>query len=376
MRFPILSRKRPRRAPIPGAGASPACPRRAAPGSPDKTSAAARRRSKPSSAQAAAGDFSHRRTAGSVYSGPTEWSYRRLILHYAKLCRLAGGVDAFLIGSELRGLTTLRSSAGELSRSSPRSSRSPPMCESILPGTKHLLCRRLDRIFRPSAGGRFGRRLLPSRSAVGHRPPSISSASTITCRSPTGATVPRISTSLPAIRSGDAPDYLEANIAGGEGFDWYYASGPGSRCADPHADHRRRLWQALGVPLQGSRHPGGAIRITTGRAASRAPSPPPGCRSRSRSASPSSAARRSTRAPTSPIASSIRNPPRAPCRLPRPAPATTSCSAAFSSTVLRLLERGGRAQSHLLRLWRTHGRSWPRLPLGLGCAAVPAFPRR
>ncbi len=45
-----------------------------------------------------------------VYDGPDEWCYRRFILHYAKLCKAAGGVDAFLIGSELRGLTTLRSS--------------------------------------------------------------------------------------------------------------------------------------------------------------------------------------------------------------------------------------------------------------------------
>ena len=45
------------------------------------------------------------------FSG-TEWSYRRMVLHYAKLCALAGGVDAFLIGSEQRGLTTLRSGSG------------------------------------------------------------------------------------------------------------------------------------------------------------------------------------------------------------------------------------------------------------------------
>jgi len=31
-----------------------------------------------------------------------------MILHYAHLCAAAGGVDAFLIGSELRGLTTIR----------------------------------------------------------------------------------------------------------------------------------------------------------------------------------------------------------------------------------------------------------------------------
>jgi len=43
-----------------------------------------------------------------VYSGPTEWSYRRFILHYAWACKAAGGVEAFLIGSELRGLTRIR----------------------------------------------------------------------------------------------------------------------------------------------------------------------------------------------------------------------------------------------------------------------------
>ena len=43
------------------------------------------------------------------YSGPAEFSYRRFILHYAHLCVAAGGVNAFLIGSELRGLTRIRS---------------------------------------------------------------------------------------------------------------------------------------------------------------------------------------------------------------------------------------------------------------------------
>lgn len=37
-----------------------------------------------------------------------EWGFRRLILHYAHLAAMAGGVDAFLLGSEMRGLTTLR----------------------------------------------------------------------------------------------------------------------------------------------------------------------------------------------------------------------------------------------------------------------------
>ncbi len=43
-----------------------------------------------------------------AYTGPEDWGYRRFILHYAHLCRLAGGVDAFCIGSEMRGLTRIR----------------------------------------------------------------------------------------------------------------------------------------------------------------------------------------------------------------------------------------------------------------------------
>ncbi len=43
------------------------------------------------------------------YSGePFDWTYRRMILHYANLCVVAGGVNLFVIGSELRGLETIR----------------------------------------------------------------------------------------------------------------------------------------------------------------------------------------------------------------------------------------------------------------------------
>ncbi|SMC42764.1 glycoside hydrolase/phage tail family protein [Primorskyibacter flagellatus] len=46
------------------------------------------------------------------YSGPAEWGFRRFILHYAALCAAAGGVSSFCIGSEMRGLTTIRGSSG------------------------------------------------------------------------------------------------------------------------------------------------------------------------------------------------------------------------------------------------------------------------
>ncbi|HEY0835363.1 MAG TPA: glycoside hydrolase TIM-barrel-like domain-containing protein, partial [Azospirillum sp.] len=39
------------------------------------------------------------------------WDYRRMVLHYAQLAAASGGVDAFIIGSELRGLTTIRGGA-------------------------------------------------------------------------------------------------------------------------------------------------------------------------------------------------------------------------------------------------------------------------
>ena len=42
------------------------------------------------------------------YTGLSEHSFRRMILHYAHLMSAAGGIDAFIIGSEMRGLTTVR----------------------------------------------------------------------------------------------------------------------------------------------------------------------------------------------------------------------------------------------------------------------------
>ncbi len=44
--------------------------------------------------------------------GPSgDWGLRRMVLHYAHLCAAAGGVNAFLLSSGQRGLTTIRSGA-------------------------------------------------------------------------------------------------------------------------------------------------------------------------------------------------------------------------------------------------------------------------
>ena len=44
-----------------------------------------------------------------TYSGVAEWSFRRFVLHMAELCRQAGGVDYFCIGTEMVGATSIRS---------------------------------------------------------------------------------------------------------------------------------------------------------------------------------------------------------------------------------------------------------------------------
>ncbi|MGE0750256.1 MAG: glycoside hydrolase/phage tail family protein [Variibacter sp.] len=79
-------------------------------GSPDGTGAAAMQIAT-FFGTAAPSDFSV--ADGQVsYAGPDEWTLRRMALHYANLAVAAGGVDAFVIGSELKGLTRVRSAPG------------------------------------------------------------------------------------------------------------------------------------------------------------------------------------------------------------------------------------------------------------------------
>jgi len=60
---------------------------------------------------AQAGDFA---LAGDVitYSGPVEWGFRRMVLHHAMLAKAAGGVDTFILGSEMVGLSHCAGEAG------------------------------------------------------------------------------------------------------------------------------------------------------------------------------------------------------------------------------------------------------------------------
>jgi len=95
-----------------GAPGQPAFPWRGRirPGSLDR-SAAARTAVNDLFGTAQADDFSVS-GASVTYTGPVEWGLNRMILHYAHLAEAAGGVSSFLIGSEMRGLTRTRDGAG------------------------------------------------------------------------------------------------------------------------------------------------------------------------------------------------------------------------------------------------------------------------
>ena len=189
-------------------------------GCPDKTAACATQLSA-FIGNAAPADFT---VAGGaiVYSGPAEWSYRRMVLHYAKLCALAGGVDGFLIGSELRGLTTLRGAANSFPFVAALVSLAAEV-KAILPAAQVSYAADWTEYFghQPADG---------SGDVFFHLDPLWASAA---------VDFIGIDNYMPLSdwRDGNQHtdrlagassiydlSYLTGHIAGGEGYDWYYAS--------------------------------------------------------------------------------------------------------------------------------------------------------
>ena len=149
-----------------------------------------------------------------------------MILHYANLCAIAGGVNLFLIGSELRGLETIRGPAwtqggnarrlgrrglGLSVRRRPRRARRPTCARSsTAQGSDEEAADALKphRLFGRLVGldGLSARRAQNGQwphldPLVGARRTSTSSASTITCRCPTG----RPATAASTRRTGSRP---------------------------------------------------------------------------------------------------------------------------------------------------------------------------
>ena len=167
---------------------------------------------------------SHFSTSGGavIYTGPAKWRYRRMILHYAHLCALAGGVETFLIGSELRGLTTLRSAAAVFPFVAALQTLAAEV-KAILPTAKVSYAADWSEYFghQPADG---------SGDIYFHLDPLWASGN---------IDFIGIDNYMPMSdwRDGDGHldamagaasiydvGYLAANVAGGEGYDWYYAS--------------------------------------------------------------------------------------------------------------------------------------------------------
>ena len=152
-----------------------------------------------------------------TYSGPEEWSYRRMILHYAHLCVMAGGVDTFLIGSEMRGLTTIRGVGG-----------SYPAVTALV-----QLVQDVRAILGPDCEISYA---ADWSEYHGHQPGGATKRFHLDplWSDPEVAFV-GIDNYMPIADWRDGTDhadaaagsihnldYLTANVAGGEGFDWYY----------------------------------------------------------------------------------------------------------------------------------------------------------
>lgn len=164
------------------------------------------------------------------WTGPSgDWGLRRMILHYAHLCAVAGGVDAFLIGTEMRGLTTIRSSASAYPAVTAFKALAADVKAILGPGTKVGYASDWSEYFGYQPGDGTG-------DVYFHLDPLWSDAN---------IDFIGIDNYMPLSDWRDGFDhadalqgwpaihdrrYLQANIAGGEGFDWFYAS-PADRSA-------------------------------------------------------------------------------------------------------------------------------------------------
>ncbi|WP_261193156.1 glycoside hydrolase TIM-barrel-like domain-containing protein [Pseudoruegeria sp. SHC-113] len=152
-----------------------------------------------------------------------DWGLRRMVLHYAHLCAAAGGVDAFLIGSELRGLTTIRDSATTYPAVAQLQSLAADVRSILGPGTAISYAADWSEYFGHQPGDGSG-------DVFFHLDPLWAD---------TNIDFVGIDNYMPlsdwrdGFEHADAQEgwpaiydraYLQKNIAGGEGFDWFYAS--------------------------------------------------------------------------------------------------------------------------------------------------------
>lgn len=157
-----------------------------------------------------------------TYHGPQEWSLRRMILHYAHLCASCGGVDAFILCSELRGLTTIRDENNNFPFVNALKSLAGDIKSILGPSTKVT--------YGADWSEYFGHQPTDGSSDVYFHLDPLWSDDNIDAigidnywplsdwRAGTQHLDAEVHNSLYDLT------YLQSNIKGGEGYDWYYAS--------------------------------------------------------------------------------------------------------------------------------------------------------
>lgn len=190
-------------------------------GTPDKTAAAA---SQIASFVGAAQSEDFTINGETVtYAGSSEWSLRRMVLHYAHLCAAAGGVDAFVIGSELRGLTQVRDSTSTYPFVSALTALANDVKSILGPDTNVTYAADWSEYFghHPADGsGDVFFNLDPLWSSSDIDAVAIDNYWPLSDWRDGEDHSDRLS-GAPSIYD---YDYLKGNIFGGEGYDWYYAS--------------------------------------------------------------------------------------------------------------------------------------------------------
>lgn len=156
-----------------------------------------------------------------TYSGPAEWSLRRMILHYAHLCQLAGGVDRFLIGSEFRGLTQIRGAGDTFPFVEGMIALATDVREIVGQNTEISYAADWSEYWGYQPQNEAGTRYFHLDSLWAD--PNINAVA-IDNYMPLADWQPGGDPGLPQQGSGKAVSYLQSNIVGGEGYDWYYAS--------------------------------------------------------------------------------------------------------------------------------------------------------
>jgi hypothetical protein len=237
--------------PYTGAGTQPAYPWRGritcdpAPGvfgSPDKTSAATTQVDA-FFGTAAVTDFAVSGT-NVTWTGATDWGLRRMVLHYALLCQAAGGVDAFLIGSELRGLTRVRDGATSYPAVAALKTLAADVRAILGSGTKLSYAADWSEYNNHQTGDTAGALLFnldPLWSDANIDFVGIDNYMPLADWRDGTAHLDYDANGPTSIYD---PTYLAANIQGGEDYDWFYASP-----ADRDAQTRTPITDGVGKPF-------------------------------------------------------------------------------------------------------------------------------